>query len=255
MGIVYNGTNDDGGNAGHPANSYGPNPPQTAITMVVLPGDAGSTYVPAGSFTYYNNDFSVIGNPRNDTQINNYIRAGLARGIDLSVTPPTNYVLNGDPSDWTKWSECASNDAPNDRRFVLSSNDFPLNAGTSAHIVLAHLVADSAGGCPSTSFNKMRIVADTAWHRYHSLATPEIKETARVNIYPNPAHDKLYIDMAALSSATDIAVYNMLGQKQEIGVSRHGVKYELAVGQLSPGLYLLRCTADGAQQIARFVKQ
>ncbi len=113
--------------------------------MIVLPGDAGSSYVPAGSFNYYNNDASAVGPPVIDTQYNNYMRSKNKVGAHLrddfagggipstgyGTGPNCNYVFNGDPGNFSQWSECSCNNNPGDRRYVLSSNDFTLNSGAS----------------------------------------------------------------------------------------------------------------------------
>lgn len=257
MAVCYNGTNDDGSVAGYPSGCYGIDPPHSAVTMIALPGDVGSTYVPAGSFMYLNNDLSIIGNPVIDSQYSGYMRATLRNGSHLVNDSGVNinYMSMFNSPDTALPTECAASNSYGDRRFVLSSNDFSLNAGSSAHIVLAQLVADSAGGCPSTSFNKIRTVADTAWHRYHSLATPEVNAIWSVNVYPNPAHNELHIDLPVLPSVVDITVYNMLGQKQDVSIIRKGTTYDLTIDRLPAGVYTLWCRNADAQQVRRFVKQ
>jgi hypothetical protein len=271
MGIGYNGTNDDGSAAGHPANSYGLNPPQTAITMIVLPGDVGTNYVPVGSFDYYNNDFSVIGNPASDTEYNNYLRAKIRNGSHFTNTftgggapcggygsgPNTNYVFTGDPSNNTEWSECSCNNNPGDRRFILTSNDFTLNAGNSQRLVLALLVADSAGGCGATSFNKMRIVADTAWGNYFKVTgIKDIPLTRTINVYPNPAHDKLFIENTGIVTGEEtIMMYNTLGQLLNVPINKSGKKYEADISKLPPGLYNILFRNNYTQSTTKFIKE
>jgi hypothetical protein len=137
MGVIYNGNNDDGGSAGSPVNAYGYQIPIAGVTMIKLPGDSASRYVPAGSFSYYNNDFSNIGNPTSGVQFNDYLRSQLRDGSHFTNDftgpdhpshgygpgPNVNYVYPGDPSDSTQWSECISGNTPGDRRFVITSND------------------------------------------------------------------------------------------------------------------------------------
>ena len=143
MGIVYNGKSPDGSGQ---FNSYGTNIPVAGVTMVVLPGDnPPSTFAPAGSFMYYNNDATRLGNPVSPLEHDNYLRSKWrdsthvvndfqGYGIPSSgygSGPLTNYCFTGDPSNHLEWSECSSQNAPNDRRFIITSNDFTLNAGSS----------------------------------------------------------------------------------------------------------------------------
>ncbi len=276
MGITYKATNDDGGSAGHPPNSYGLNPPQSAITMIVLPGDVGASYVPVGSFDYYNNDFSVIGNPSNDTQCNNYMRSKMRNGTHFTNTftgpgtpcltqgsgPNTNYVFTGDPSDSDGWSECRCLDNPGDRRWLLSSNDFTFNSGTTQKVVFALIVADSAGGCSKASFDTIRIVADTAWKIYHNplpprpASVPVNKESCLISIYPNPAHDKLFIENSGIIiNEESINVYNTLGQQLHLNANKNGPKTELDINLLPDGLYLVRYRNGMAETTMKFMKE
>ncbi len=274
MGIGYNGTNDDGGAAGHPDNSYGVNAPMTGVTMISLPGDVGSSHVPVGSFVYYNNDNSIIGNPTTDSQYNNYMRAKLRNGQHFkknthmpgvpcnaySSGPDYNYVYTGDPSDTTEWSECACNNNPADRRFVLSSNDFTFNAGNSAHIVMAMVVADSAGGCPVASFDKIKIVADTAWKNYYYPPAPlppsgvnDIEKTTALHIYPNPAKDKLYIVHTGKEGT--VIIYNSIGQVINAPVTFGNNKYVADLSKLPAGLYNVLYREGSLHTTAKFIKE
>ena len=83
MGIVYNGNDDDGAYTGHPPNSFGTSIPIAGMTVISFPGDLDGDYIPAGSFAYYNNDRSRIGDPEQDTQYNNYLHAKARDGINL----------------------------------------------------------------------------------------------------------------------------------------------------------------------------
>ncbi len=274
MGINYNAVNCDGCSNGSPTTlSYGINPPQNAITMIVLPGDAGSGYVPAGSFTYFNDDASIVGDPVIDTQYNNYMRSKLRNGqhfkndysgpgslaVGYGSGPDCNYVFTGDPSDTDQWSQCKNfGTFFGDQRFVLSSNSFPLNAGSSAHILLALIVADSAGGCGFGSYDRIKIVADTAWAVYHrdeTAGVPKISQQQYINIYPNPTHDKLIIECMVSGSIPTIQVFNTLGQVMNISISKNGNRYEADLSKLPNGLYDVLYRQDGVEQNSRFVKE
>ena len=275
LGICYNGTSDDGASAGHPANSYGTHVPVVGLTMIVLPGDIGTSYVPVGSFTYYNNDSSFSGNPYIDSQFNNYMRGKLMNGqhftddfvgphipsVAYGTGPNCNYVYPGNPADSTQWSECICNDAPYDRRFILSSNDFTLNAGSTQHIVMALVTTDTgAGGCPLVDFTGIKIVADTAWNIYHNPLLPlrlsSTTNTTAINIYPNPAHDKLYIENASqnMDDAT-ITIYNTIGQAINVPINKNGQKLELDISHLPTGLYYALCNNGNAQTRTKFLKE
>ncbi len=276
MGIAYNGTDCDGCSAGYPPTSYGLNPPQSAITMIVLPGDVGTSFVPAGSFTNYQNDASSTGNPNNDTVCNHYMRSILYNGKTIAScfssgtlpcggydsTSIINYVYPGDPSDSTQWSECICGNNPGNRRFVLSSNDFTLNAGSSAKVVVAQIVADSVGGCPIANFSKIKIVADTAWGNYYHPPAPlppnaikNLAQTNTINIYPNPTHNVLYLENSVQNTGEEsITFYNIIGQKLNVAITRSGNKKVADISALPNGLYLVEYRNSNIQLTTKFIK-
>lgn len=184
LGILYNGTNDDGVAAGHPLNSYGLNPPQIALDY--FQGPKRSKKLPSGkdtieqlkmtNFTYYNNDPSIIGNPTNGIQIYYYMTGSIRNGQRFSYDytgpaapskgygagPVSNYVFWGDPSDNTQWSECACGNNPGDRRFVFSSGPFQLIPGAVNDITFGTVWAPGQGGCPSANFKSIKNIDDGA---------------------------------------------------------------------------------------------
>ena len=234
MGITYNADPTDGAYAGVPEEAYGVNIPITGLSIVAAPGDAGTTLVPAGSFNAYQNDNTVIGNPYLPDEYNNYMRARIRTGAHitnrfggagmpctpLGTGPDCNYLFPGDPSNAAQWSECQCDSLRGDRRFVLSSNDFTLPAGGSAHIVYALMAREYAGACGTINFNGIKRLADTAWSIYHNpppplpVAIDAVSQAGAIRIYPNPAQSELYIadDLSNNSETATIAVYNALGQ-------------------------------------------
>ncbi len=183
LGIQYNATNDDGGSAGHPVNSYGLNPPQVGLDFfqgplkpVVINGKDTVKRLGMTNFTYYNNDNSIIGNPANGVQIYFYMTGSIKTGQRFSydfvgpgvpskgygVGPESNFVFWGDPGDNTQWSECACTNNPGDRRFIFSSGPFELLPGAQNDIVFGCVWAKGAGGCGATNFKTIRSIDDQA---------------------------------------------------------------------------------------------
>ena len=244
--------------------------------MVVLPGDTGTTFVPAGTFDYYQNDNSVIGNPSTASDFNGYLRSRLRDGSPFTNDfvgagtassahgsgPAVNYVYPGEPSDTAQWSECAAANNPGDRRFIISSNDFTLVPGQVKKIVMALVVTDTGvGGCPNANFNGIKVVADTAWNIFYhplpplpSAITNIAFNDASVNVYPNPTHDKLFIETTAQADE-HIAIYNTIGQLINVPVTGSGKKREVSLAAFPAGIYYLLYRSGAAQQAIRFEKE
>lgn len=141
MGIVYNGTptDPDCGSRG-----YGANPPLLGVVYFEGPlGDVDPLNPTApreklgmSTFTYYNNDFSVTGNPESATHYYNYLKGfwkdntcftlgGDAYGGSVC----TSFMFPDSPDDPTGWSECTEGIVPGDRRWVQASGPFTLQPG------------------------------------------------------------------------------------------------------------------------------
>ena len=280
MGLAYNGSSDDGLSGGHPANSFGTKIPIVGVSMIILPGDdlTTHTHVPAGSFMYYNNDASPYGNPSADTEYNNYLRSSFRTGGHLvndfagpgtmsagyGSGPRADYAFPGDPSDSTKWSECVSGNLAADRRFIITSNDFTLPAGGTQEVVMALMTTDPAfnNACPSNGFSGIKETADTAWNIFYNpppplpLAIDNLAPGNNLRIYPNPAHDKLYVTNGLLVNGEEhISIYNIVGQLMNVPMENNGGRTTVDVSPLPAGCYHITYRNGTGITTARFVKE
>lgn len=277
MSICYNGSLDDGAGGGHPANSYGLHAPVQGVTVISMPGDAGTAYVPAGNFMSYNNDFSVVGNPIHDTDYDHYMRGKNKNGVYFTndwvgygmpplpagTGPVMRYFYPGNPSDTTEYSECTAGNLYGDRRTVLSTNDFTLAAGATAKVVIALVVTDTnQGGCPNVGFTDIHAIADTAWTVFHNPPPPlpaaigNIGIANPINIYPNPARNELNIDVAGAGQAdADIKICNSIGQTIYLPVTKRAKGFSVNTASLPPAVYYVRYTTTITQQVVKFVKE
>lgn len=180
LGILYNGSSVDGSGQ---VNSYGSEIPMVGIDFFKGPikrydsaGIIVEKPLSMEAFTYYNNDFSVIGNPSNGIEIYYYMTGSITNGQRFSNDfkgpntnsrafgdgPTTKYVFYGDPGNSNEWSECTCNNPVGDRRFVHSSGPFTLEPGVVNDITIGAVWVSDVGGCPNTSFKKIRVADDQA---------------------------------------------------------------------------------------------
>lgn len=271
MGITYNGDPSD--------SVYASNMPIAGVTMIILPGDAGTTYVPAGSFMYFKNDTGVIGNPLYDVDYNNYLRSLTLDGqhvsndfttaviptIGYGSGPNTNYVYPGDPGNLSQWSECSSGNISGDRRFVIASNDFTLAAGATQKVVMAlvtsTLSTGNACGAPGISFAGIKTVADTAWNVFFNPLPPSgtanVAAAANtINIFPNPAHDQLRIENTDQSAGDEyITIYNAIGQVVNVTITKIQNAHIANINNLPAGLYNVLYRKGDMHKAVTFVKE
>lgn len=145
LGFAYNGDADDETAAG-----YGVNPPALGVDFFQGPiGDQG-TRLPMQRFVYYENDFSLRGNPEVATHYYGYLRGFWKDGSRMvdngsngfpstAPGPVTDFMYPGNPG-WcggtgSGWSEVSANNQPFDRRFLQSAGPFTLQPGAVNDII------------------------------------------------------------------------------------------------------------------------
>ncbi len=130
LGYVYNGDAEDEG-----ASGYGFNPPSQGLVYL------NQTM---SKFVYYNNDFSVNGNPQNGQHYYNYLRGIWKDNIPMTfggdghgsgsgaTTDQCDYMFPGttDPVFPNQlWTEATVGNIPADRRFLMSAGPVDLTPG------------------------------------------------------------------------------------------------------------------------------
>jgi Secretion system C-terminal sorting domain len=272
MGIEYNSVSPDGFGQ---VNYYGTHIPVVGVSFLRLPGDAPGSFVPAGNFRYYNNDFSVMGDPSSAINYNQYMR-GMWRDSSMVTNDfagygihstcygsgiACNYVYTGNPADTSQWSECAAQNNPGDRRYIMSSSNFTFNAGTSETISFALITTypDSNNTCPNVSFDSIKIYADTAWAVYNNplptaVSMPSANNSSSLIAYPNPCINELCIPLQD-ANAYSYRVYNAIGQSVALDATLKGSVLSLNTSKLPCGFYFVQLMANNQYQRCSFVKE
>ena len=195
FGYCYNGDDDDDG-----ASGYGLNPPAIGVDFFQGPladigdgvdNDRDSIIDEPGEqsimsrFVYYNNDFSVTGNPENGQHIYNYLIGKWKDGLDITYgdegrggTINANFMFPGDsdpygwgtdgqiteqnsPTEWN-WTEESAGTEPDDRRFVQSAGPFTLEPGATNKITTGVVWSRAVSGGAFASVELARIADDKA---------------------------------------------------------------------------------------------
>src|SRR5690606_6771730 len=207
--------------------SYGTDIPMVGVDFFIGPskeyidstGQLTDSLLKMTAFTYFNNSSDTrIGDPTNGAQHYNYM-SGTSRngeqfnndfqGAGIPTTalgpgPKTNFVFFGDP-DKNEWSECNSGNPPWDRRFIHSAGPFILRPGVVNNITIGVVWVPNTGGCPNTSFAKIRLADDQAQELFDSdfkkIEGPEAPEMTKVELdrkiifyLTNPPHSNNYLE-------------------------------------------------------------
>lgn len=274
FGYVYNGNNVDG--------QYGNSIPMAGIRMMGLRNSTSPlSGAGIGSFIYYNNDGSVIGNPSTAPDYDNYMRSKLRDGQHFTNDytapgtpshgygsgPNVNFVYSGNLHDTHAWTECNATNVVGDRRFVITSGDVTLSAGGTVTLTMM-LVAtnpDTTNACGDTALSLVGIdsLVDYGTGVYEGGVLPPLPDgisnvhtAPLMNVYPNPAHNELYIESADGNiNATGITVYNTVGQPVPVAIGNSGKRCVADIALLPAGMYYVRYKNGDSCGIAKFMKK
>ena len=182
LGFCYNGDAEDEGAAG-----YGFNPPAIGVDFFQGPLadpndgidndrdgtiDENNEQIIMSKFVYYNNDFTVIGNPSAGTHFYNYLRGIWKDNVPMtyggdghgsgqgSTTDQCNFMFPGTSDDafaGLEWTEQTAGNIPADRRFLQSAGPFTLQPGAVNEITTGVVWARAKSGGQTASIALVKI--------------------------------------------------------------------------------------------------
>ncbi len=178
LGIVYNGDALDDGTAGYGEEIpilgvdffKGPTVPKrdpiTDTLVLDLAGNQIYEELGMSSFLFYNNDFSVQGNPETATHFYNYL-SGFWKDGQPFVNPgapatpgygagePEPFMFSDNPPIPDGWSECALGIQPADRRFLQVAGPFTLEPGAVNDVIVGVVWTRDGVNYPCPSFESI----------------------------------------------------------------------------------------------------
>jgi hypothetical protein len=94
------------------------------------------------------------------------------------------------------------------------------------------------------------------WQRFCSslLGVPENVKN-EVNIYPNPANDLLYMEMADMNIACSVSIIDITGQQLFFMDNSRVPLRVFDISHFNPGIYFLRVISDDKSRVYRFIKK
>lgn len=252
---IYNGDNQDG--TGGPG-SYGQSPPAQGVTFLNYP---------MTSFMYYNNDWSVTGNPSEASDYYGYMHSTWKDstvvtfgGNGYGGVTPANFMYSGNPVSATGWNDP---NGPADRRGIGATTIGLLGAGQMKSVDEAYVFGRNYSGSNLTSITNMKQRIQTIRGYYASGTTPcgsfsptAVNETAtnpgQMFVYPSPATEDLFIRFSS-PVKVDYTIYDAMGQVVARG-RISGANSVVPVGSLAGGIYILT-VSDGERVFSKkFVK-
>ncbi|HET6992846.1 MAG TPA: T9SS type A sorting domain-containing protein, partial [Bacteroidia bacterium] len=289
--FASNGDVNDGSSAQPTIGTYGAHPPiqslavldgPRAVPMDGIDNNNNGTIDEIGEknlmtgFFYYNNDFTVIGNPEHADDYYLYMSGKWKDSTNMTIggngyggITPTRFMFDGLPYDTSAWTEVSANNTPGDRRGITSCGPFNLNAGQEVHLLYADVFSrDTTAGPPDSLYydqavNDVRRVRN--WYQYNS--TPScvqwgvgVNEAQQNNsllfsLYPNPASDLLTIEYKPQSKNARYEVYDLTGRIVESEKLIPSGQTVISVQDFSSGIYLVRVIDNDKISAKKFIRE
>ena len=157
------------------------------------------------------------------------------------------------------WCEEEENNPPGDRRGVMSSGTFTVHPGDELNFTIAFVWSRGTDGAMSSVTKGFADVARIT-EMYNkgmlhgcdmeNVSVQNIKEKQAVQVYPNPATDKILVSNVALD--TKYQITNLRGQVVKEGLL---LSATLDISSLSKGAYIIKfVTENNTERTAKFVK-
>ncbi len=237
---AYNGDSNDEGILG-----YGLTPPAQAC--VLLSHDLHNS-------KYYQNDFTINGNPSRPEHYYYYMKSRDKGNIELSRNgTPIRYYYDGNPCTQTGWWEGVDTFGPGDRRILGTIPPQFLAPEAELNITMAFVYARAASGNHLSSVCELQTAVDEvkAWYNNQSTGIKEKTTYINdVNIYPNPTTGMLNIDVKQ-HHFTSIAVMDLTGK-----AILNTTSTTIDVSILDAGIYYIQLSdKNGLMHTQKFVKQ
>ena len=86
-----------------------------------------------------------------------------------------------------------------------------------------------------------------------TVSSEDLEAKQNIEIYPNPVSDILNIELDGMS-ASHLLIANQAGESVMNMDLKQGLKHQVEVGHLSPGVYVVTVTSSAAKQSYRIVK-
>lgn len=259
----YNGNAVDGTAAG-----YGANPPALGSVILESPDNIGMT-----NFMYYENDFSIRGNPEMPIHYYSYMQSKWKDGNPATVgsngyngTVPTNYMYSGDPGSCggpsEGWSEVSAGNQPFDRRYLQSVGPFTMMPGEIIQISIGQIYARGFYNDNLGSLCELKRVTDTLSNWYSTqedcyddfvLSAPEAIEPLSAALYPNPNQGTFRVELAdVISSQGQLQIIDLLGRTHHMQSVDAGSKVISVQTDLAQGMYIVQIQAEGRKFSQKF---
>lgn len=228
MYYAYNAKDSDG--------VYGLNPPAMGVTFLDIP---------LSSSLSYNNDFGPVGNPSTASHHYNYLNGIWKDGTSMSDKGNgyntggnvTKFAFSGNPCSQTGWTEANGGVVEGDRRMLgaASFNNFKPKETKKISVAYTWSRSELGGSIPSLCKLFSQVDSLKKWANNQPPLSIQNTNKLNVNVYPNPASQKVTIDVGAITGKVNIELYDITGKLITATTEK-----TIDVANLSKGLYIIK---------------
>lgn len=234
-------------------------------------------------YTYFNNSFAGVPiqttDPANGQEYYNYMTGYWRDGTPFTCggtgyggSTQTNYVYTADTytngiCGATPWYESGT---PGDRRMILGSGPFTLNAGQMQEVEYAFVTSfDSSSTTNSNLLSVAKLKTDIQKINtfYNQVNKPNclqsinvgIKEVVKQNdfaLFPNPAKSSITISSTINGTVKiNYEIVDVLGKVVIQNENTGSDKFSININDLNSGIYFLRLQVNNSVVVKKFVKE
>jgi len=156
------------------------------------------------------------------------------QGVEEIIVTMDAGTLSCETSGTYQWISCADNS------YVEGATASTFRPGVSGD----YAVILTQGSCSATS--------DCYTLDYTSIEDNSYQE---YKVYPNPAHDYVYIDMDREHTNVSIKVFDMAGNLLQLEERDRFMKTNLDISEFKAGLYMIHIHSDQMNSVARIIKE
>lgn len=229
--------------------------------------------------TYYNNNTGAVNpattNPSIAVHNYNYLSGKWKDGSFFTQggnayggTVPTKYVYTGNPATNSGWTEASAGNTPGDRRIIFSSGPFNFPAGGRIEWGYAVVFSQDTSQAVNTitQFNT-RVQRDVRNVRYYdqthqnnqcfaplSLGLKSTSSNLKASIYPNPAGNKVNINLSEQVGLAGLLLTDVSGRIIKQTTIHDDFKTSLDIDELESGVYFITIKSDKINLTQKLIK-
>jgi hypothetical protein len=186
---------------------------------------------------------------------NNWVYLGNA-GFSAGQAYYTSLAFSPSGQPYVAYCDDANNQKATVMKFDGTNWVYVGNAGFSEAYVVSLSFAFSPSGQPSVAYSCLNNYLTKATVMKYDSIYVGVKglQKSKFSLYPNPATNKITIEISVNSASTQLSIMNLSGE-QLITRQLTEPKTQVDIGSLPTGVYFMKLTGDKTVEVRKLIKQ